>query len=56
MTQLEKFLFKLSFGEIKKVRDYMLNRYYVYCGSMEELYKVLEELYEVLEELYEVLA
>ena len=24
MTQLQKFLFELSFGEIKKIRDYML--------------------------------
>ena len=33
MAQLESFLFELSFGDIKKIRDYMLKRYHVYCGS-----------------------
>lgn len=57
MTQLEKFLFELSFGEIKKVRDYMLNKYHVYCGSMEKLAREIDErIPEPLEELYEVLA
>ena len=34
MAQLESFLFELSFGDIKKTRDYMLKRCHVYCGSM----------------------
>ena len=56
MTQLESFLFELSFGDIKKIRDYMLKRYYVYCGSMAKLAKEIDErLPEPLEELYEVL-
>lgn len=57
MTQLEKFLFELSFGEIKKIRDYMLKRYHVYCGTMEKLAREIDErIPEPLEELYEVLA
>lgn len=52
MTQLESFLFELLFGDIKKIRDYMLKRYHVYCGSKE----IDERLPEPLEELYEVLA
>lgn len=57
MTQLEKFLFELSFGEIKKIRDYMLKRYHVHCGSMEKLAREIDErIPEPLEELYEVLA
>lgn len=57
MTQLESFLFELSFGDIKKIRDYMLKRYNVYCGSMAKLAKEIDErLPEPLEELYEVLA
>ena len=57
MTQLENFLFELSFGDIKKIRDYMLKRYHVYCGSMAKLAKEIDErLPEPLEELYEVLA
>lgn len=57
MTQLESFLFELSFGDIKKIRDYMLKRYHVYCGSMTKLAKEIDErLPEPLEELYEVLA
>lgn len=57
MTQLEKFLFELSFGEIKKIRDYMLKRYHVYCGSMEKLAREIDErILDPFEELYEVLA
>lgn len=57
MTQLESFLFELSFGDIKKIRDYMLKRHHVYCGSMAKLAKEIDErLSEPLEELYEVLA
>ena len=57
MTQLESFLFELSFGDIKKIRDYMLKRYRVYCGSMEKLAREIDErIPEPLEELYEVLA
>lgn len=59
MTQLEKFLFELSFGEIKKIRDYMLKRYHAYCGSMEDLEQAINlvwDILDILEELYEVLA
>ena len=57
MTQLESFLFELSFGDVKKIRDYMLKRYHVYCGSMVKLAKEIDErLLDPLEELYEVLA
>lgn len=59
MTQLEKFLFELSFGEIKKIRDYMLKRYHVYCGSMKDLEQAINDYIpneDILEELYEVLA
>lgn len=57
MTQLESFLFELSFGDIKKIREYMLKRYNVYCGSMVKLAKEIDErLPEPLEELYKVLA
>lgn len=57
MTQLQEFLFELSFGEIKKVREYMLKRYNVYCGSMEKLAREIDERIPApLEELYEVLA
>lgn len=56
MTQLEEFLFGLSFGEIKKVRDYMLKKYHIYCGSMKKLAREIDErMPEPLEELYEVL-
>lgn len=41
MAQLQEFLFELSFGEIKKIRDYMLKRYNVYCGSMKKLEQAL---------------
>lgn len=57
MTQLESFLFELSFGDIKKIRDYMLKRHHVYCGSMEKLAREIDErISEPLEELYKVLA
>ena len=48
------FLFELSFGDIKKVRDCLLKRYHVYCGSMAK--EIGERLPEPLEELYGVLA
>lgn len=59
MTQLQEFLFELSFGEIKKVRDYMLKRYNVYCGSMKKLEQAINDYIpneDILTELYEVLA
>lgn len=37
MTQLQQFLFELSFGQTRKIREYMLKRYNVYCGSMKDL-------------------
>ena len=59
MTQLEKFLFELSFGEIKKIREYMSKRYHVYCGSMKDLEQAINDYIpdeDILEELLEVLA
>ena len=57
MAQLENFLFELSFGDLKKIRDYMLKRYNVYCNSMSKLAREIDErIPEPLEELYEVLA
>lgn len=59
MTQLQEFLFELSFGEIKKVRSYMLKRYNVYCSSMKKLEQAINDHIpneDILEELLEVLA
>lgn len=59
MTQLQEFLFELSFFEIKKVRDYMLKRYNVYSGTMKELEQAVYDYIpneDILEELHEVLA
>ena len=59
MTQLQEFLFELSFGEIKKVRDYMLKKYNVYCGSMKKLEQAINDHIpneDILVELYNVLA
>lgn len=33
MTQLQQFLFELSFGQTKRIREYMLKRYNAYCSS-----------------------
>lgn len=58
MIQLQEFLFELSFGEIKKVRDYMLKRYNVYCGSMKKLEQAMYDYIpneDILTELYKVL-
>nr|DAI13806.1 MAG TPA: hypothetical protein [Caudoviricetes sp.] len=59
MTQLQEFLFELSFGEIRKIRDYMLKRYSVYCGSMKKLEQAINDYIpdeDILDELREVLA
>lgn len=59
MTQLQEFLFELSFEEIKKIRYYMLKRYSIYCGSMKELEQAIIDYIsdeDILTELYEVLA
>ena len=59
MTQLQEFLFKLTFGEIKKIRDYMLKRYNVYCGTMESLEQAINNNIpseDILVELREILA
>lgn len=59
MTQLQEFLFKLTFGEIKKIRDYMLKRYCVYCGTMESLEQAISNNIpdeDILVELREILA
>ena len=37
MTQLQQFLFELSFGQTRRIREYMLKRYNAYCGSMKDL-------------------
>ena len=59
MTQLQQFLFELSFGQIKKVREYMLKRYKVYCGSMKDLEQAINDHIpneDILEELSCLLA
>lgn len=59
MTQLQQFLFELSFGQIRKIREYMLKRYNVYCGSMKDLEQAINDYIpneDILEELLEVLA
>ena len=59
MTQLQQFLFELSFGQISKIREYMLNRYNVYCSSMKDLEQAINDYIPdecILEELSEVLA
>lgn len=58
MTQLQQFLFELSFGQTRKIREYMLKRY-VYCGSMKDLEQAINDYIpneDILEELSEVLA
>ena len=43
MTQLQQFLFELSFGQTRKIREYMLKRYNVYCGSMKDLEQAIND-------------
>lgn len=33
MTELQKFLFELSFGQTRKIREYMLKRYNEYGNN-----------------------
>lgn len=59
MTQLQQFLFELSFGQIRRIREYMLKQYNVYCSSMEDLEQAINDYIPneyILEELSEVLA
>lgn len=59
MTQLQQFLFELSFGQTRKIREYMLKRYNVYCNSMKDLEQAINDYIpneDILEELSEVLA
>lgn len=59
MTQLQQFLFELSFGQTRKIREYMLKRYNVYCDSMKDLEQAINDYIpneDILEELSEVLA
>lgn len=59
MTQLQQFLFELSFGQTGKIREYMLKRYNVYCDSMKDLEQAINDYIpneDILEELSEVLA
>lgn len=59
MTQLQQFLFELSFGQTRRIREYMLKRYNVYCGSMKDLEQAINDYIpneDILEELSEVLA
>lgn len=37
MTQLQQFLFELSFKQTERIRQYMLARYNVRCKSLAEL-------------------
>ena len=43
MTQLQQFLFELSFGQTRRIREYMLKRYNVYCGSMKDLEQAIND-------------
>lgn len=59
MTQLQQFLFELSFGQTRKIREYMLKRYNVYCDSMKDLEQAINDYIpneDILEEPSEVLA
>lgn len=59
MTQLQQFLFELSFGQTRRIREYMLKRYNVYCDSMKDLEQAINGYIpneDILEELSEVLA
>ena len=59
MTQLQQFLFELSFGQARRIREYMLKRYNVYCSSMKDLEQAINDYIpneDILEELSEVLA
>ena len=56
MAQLQQFLFELS---DRKIREYMLKRYNVYCGSMKDLEQAINDYIpneDILEGLSEVLA
>jgi hypothetical protein len=54
MAQLQQFLFELSFGQTRKIREYMLKRYNAYCGSMKDLEQAINGY--IPNELSEVLA
>ena len=59
MTQLQQFLFELSFRQTRRIREYMLKQYNVYCGSMKDLEQAINDYIpneDILEELSEVLA
>ena len=59
MTQLQQFLFELSFRQTRKILEYMLKRYNVYCSSMKDLEQAINDYIpnkDILEELSEVLA
>ena len=59
MTQLQQFLFELSFKQTRKIREYMLKRYSVYCDSMKDLEQAINDYIpdeDIFEELSEVLA
>ena len=59
MTQLQQFLFELSFEQTRKIREYMLKRYNVYCDSMKDLEQAINDYIpneDISEELSEVLA
>ena len=59
MTQLQQFLFELSFEQTERIRKYMLKKYNVYCGSMKDLEQAINDYIPdeyILEELQEVLA
>lgn len=43
MTQLQQFLFELSFGQTRRIREYMLKRYNAYCGSMKDLEQAIND-------------
>lgn len=54
MAQLQRFLFELSFGQTRRIREYMPKRYGVYCGSMKDLEQAINDYIpneDILEEL-----
>ena len=59
MTQLQEFLFSLSFHELQLIQSYMLKRYKTYCGSLRELEQAINDYIpdeDILDELYEVIS
>lgn len=59
MTQLQQFLFGLSFKQTGRICEYMLKRYSAYCSSMKDLEQAINDYIpdeDIMSELLEVLA